>query len=124
MFITINGVQIKEHDETKDLPNILEKSFEIEYLDNVYLNNLVCLDLINIKVKETKRKFVRNVKIDHGRKWMYVVKHTDFALNRAKYGEVCCIVHDKIGEYLAKEYSIDAADTFLIDSMDKVYIPS
>jgi hypothetical protein len=96
----------------------------MEYLDNVYLHSLVYLDLINIKVKENKRNFLRKVKIDHGRKWMYVVKHTDFALNRAKYGEVCCIVHDKIGDYLSKEYGIIAAETFLIDSMDKVYIPS
>jgi hypothetical protein len=81
MFITINGVQVKEHDETMDLPNLLDKRFEIEYLDNVYLNNVVCLDLINIKVKENKRKFVQKTKIDHGRKWMYVIKHANFVEN-------------------------------------------
>ncbi|WP_283780679.1 hypothetical protein [Peribacillus frigoritolerans] len=40
MFQTINGVQIREHDGTKAQSNLLEKRFEIEYLDNVYLNQL------------------------------------------------------------------------------------
>ncbi|MEY9866517.1 hypothetical protein ABIE66_001896 [Peribacillus sp. B2I2] len=40
MFQTINGVQIREHDETKAQSNLLDKRFEIEYLDNVYLNQL------------------------------------------------------------------------------------
>jgi len=46
MFQTINGVQIREHDETKAKPNLIDKRFEIEYLDNVYLHKLVCIDLI------------------------------------------------------------------------------
>lgn len=124
MFQIINGVQVKEHEETKDLPNILDKRFEIEFLDNVYLHKLLCLDLININVKGYKRKYGRKREINHGRKWMYVIKHNDFAENRKKYGELCCIIHEKIGDYLAKEYGLDPTGMFIVDSMDQVYILS
>jgi hypothetical protein len=61
MFQTINGVQIREHDETKALPNLLEKRFEIEYLDNVYLYRVVCIDIINMPVKGYERRYGINV---------------------------------------------------------------
>ncbi|WP_066385504.1 hypothetical protein [Neobacillus mesonae] len=122
MFQTINGVQISEHEETKANPNLFEKRFEIEFLDHVYLNNLVCLDLININVKEFKRKFGRKIVVDHGRKWMYVVKHNDYVENRKKYGKVCSIIHEKIGGYLKKEYGFDPTGMFVVDSMGTVYV--
>lgn len=50
MFQNINGVQIKENDETKDLPNLIDKRFEIEYIDHVYLHKLLCFDFINLEV--------------------------------------------------------------------------
>jgi hypothetical protein len=122
MFQNINGVQIREHDETKALPNILEKRFEVEYVDNVYLNNLVCIDIININVKGYEKKYGFKRKKDYGRKWMYVIKHTDFVDNRKRYGEVCCIIHEKIYEYLAKEFGFNPVGGFLIDGMENVYI--
>ncbi|ETI67256.1 hypothetical protein [Neobacillus vireti] len=121
MFQTINGVQIREHDETKAIPNLTEKRFEIEYLDNVYLNKVVCIDIINIPVKGHQWKYgIKRLK-DYGRMWMYVIKHNDFAENRKKYGEVCNLIHDKIGVYLQKEYGLNPVGSFIIDSMDKVY---
>ncbi|MGG1400194.1 hypothetical protein ABE288_20580 [Bacillus salipaludis] len=121
MFQTINGVQIREHEETKALSNLQEKRFEIEYLDNVYLNRLVCIDIINMPVKGHVRKYgFRRLK-DFGKMWMYVVKHHDFDENRKLYGEVCSIIHEKIGEYLDKEYGLSPVGTFLIDSMERVY---
>ncbi|PEQ90724.1 hypothetical protein CN481_16785 [Bacillus sp. AFS006103] len=122
MFQTINGVQIREHDETKDLPNLLEKRFEIEYLDKVYVNGLVCIDIININVQGYERKYGFKRKIDYGRQWMYVIKHNDYVENRLKYGEVCSLIHEKIGVYLAREFRFNPVGGFLIDSMDKVYI--
>lgn len=124
MFHSINGVQIREHDETKDLPNLIDKRFEIEYLDNVYLNKLVCLDLVNINVKSNVRKYgIKRLK-DYGRQWVFVVKHTDYAKNRKRYSEVTCIIHDKIGDYLAKEYGYDPTGMNLMDSMENVYVLS
>jgi hypothetical protein len=122
MFHTINGVQIKEHTKTKELPNILDKRFEIEYLDNVYLNKLVCIDIINIPVKEPVRKYGFKRLKDRGRMWMFVIKHKDFVENRVKYGEVCSIIHEKIGEYLHNEYGLSPEGQFIIDSMERVYI--
>jgi hypothetical protein len=53
---------------------------------------------------------------------MFVVKDTDYAENRKGYGEVACIIHDKIGEYLADEYGYNPVGKILMDTMDKVYI--
>jgi hypothetical protein len=124
MFQTINGVQIREHDETKSLHNLFEKRFEIEYLDLVYLNKLVCIDIINIPVKGHVRKYGFKRLQDYGRMWMYVVKHNDFVENRTKYGEVCSLIHEKISMYLKEEYGFPPTGKFIIDSMDKVYISS
>jgi hypothetical protein len=124
MFQTINGVQIKEHEENKENPNTLEKRFEIEYLDNVYLNKLVCIDIINIPVKVNVKKYGIKRQVDYGRKWMYVVKHNDFELNRKRYAEVCSLIHDKIGIYLRDGFGIDPTGMFIIDNMDKVYVLS
>lgn len=124
MFHTINGVQIKEHDETKEKPNLIGKRFEIEYLENVYLHKLVCIDLINIPVKGYERKFGRKKLKDFGPHWMFVVKHSDYAENNKKYGEVCSIIYEKIGEYLAKEFGLNPVGRFIVDSMDKVYVTS
>ncbi|MEH7098169.1 hypothetical protein [Neobacillus vireti] len=122
MFQTVNGVQIREQGETKALPNLLEKRFEIEYLDYVYLNKVVCIDIINIPVKGYERKYgIKRLK-DYGRMWMYVVKHKDYAENRKKYAEVCSLIHDKIGIFLEKEFGISPFGKFIIDSMDRVYI--
>ncbi|MEH7130713.1 hypothetical protein V7103_21185 [Neobacillus drentensis] len=122
MFQTINGVQIREHDETKALTNLQEKRFEIEYLDHVYLYKLVCIDIINIPVKGYERKYGFKRKKDFGPMWMYVIKHNDYDENRKKYGEVCSLIHEKTVEYLSKEFGLNPVGGFLIDSMDKVYI--
>jgi hypothetical protein len=53
--------------------------------------------------------------------WMYVVKHKDFAENREKYGEVCSLIHEKIGEYLEKNFGFNPVGNFIVDSTDKVY---
>ncbi|MGX6443575.1 hypothetical protein ACWM35_10185 [Neobacillus sp. K501] len=124
MFQTINGVQIREYDETKELPNIIDKCFEIEYLDNLYLNKLVCLDLININVKGYDRRYGFKQLKAYGRKWMFVVKHKDYAENRRKYGEVGCIVHDKIAEYLRGEYGYNPVGGRLMDCEENVYTTS
>ncbi|MEH6956773.1 hypothetical protein [Neobacillus drentensis] len=124
MFQTINGVQIRERNETKELPNLIDKRFEIEYIDNVYLHKLVQLDLININVKGHKRKFGRKTLKDYGRNWMFVVKHKDYAENRRKYAEVGAIIHDKIAEYLIKEYGYKPVGMRLMDCEDNVYTSS
>jgi hypothetical protein len=124
MFQNINGVQIREYDETKSLPNLTDKRFEIEYQDNVYLHKLIQIDLINISVKGHKRKFGRKTLIDYGRNWIFVIKHNDYAENRGKYAEVSAIIHDKIGGFLVKEYGYDPLGTKLIDGMNNVYINS
>jgi hypothetical protein len=121
MFQTINGVQLKEHDETKALTNLQEKRFQVEYLDHVYLNKLVCIDIINIPVKGHERKYGFKRLKDYGRMWMYVIKHNDYDENREKYGEVCSIIHEKIGEFLEKEYGLSPVGTFIIDSIDRVF---
>lgn len=122
MFQTINGVQIREHAETKELPNLIDKRFEIEYQDNVYLNRLVCLDLINIPVQGYERKYGFKRLKDYGCHWMFVVKHKDYAENRRKYAEVGCIVNDKIAEYLKAEYGYNPVGGRLMDCEDSVYI--
>lgn len=61
---------------------------------------------------------------NYGRQWMFVVKHKDYAENRREYGEIGCIVHDKIAEYLANEYGYDHAGGKLMDCEDNVYISS
>jgi hypothetical protein len=124
MFQTVNGVQIREHTETKSLAVLQEKRFEIEYLDHVYLNKLVCIDIINIPVKEPVRKYGFKRLKDRGRMWMYVIKHKDFDENRRKYGEVCTIIHEKLWDYLENEYGLSPVGTFIIDSMERVYINS
>jgi hypothetical protein len=123
MYQTINGVQIRENEETRELPNLVDKIFEIEYLDNVYLHKLVCLDFINIKVKGRERKYGMKFKKDYGQQWMFVVKDNDFVENRKMYGEVACLIHDKIGDFLVKEYGYKPG-LILMDSMDKVYLTS
>ncbi|MEY9866518.1 hypothetical protein ABIE66_001897 [Peribacillus sp. B2I2] len=52
---------------------------------------------------------------------MYVIKHLDYSENRKRYGEVCSLIHEKIGEYLGKEFGLSPVGPFLIDSMDRVY---
>jgi hypothetical protein len=116
------GVQIREWDDTRGLTNLLEKKWEIEYL---YLQKLVCLDLINIPIAEKQRKYgLLKVEKDLGRHWLYVVKDNDFVENRSLYSEVICIIHNRIGEYLAKEYGFNPTGNFYMDSHDKVYINS
>ncbi|ALC88888.1 hypothetical protein AM500_03035 [Bacillus sp. FJAT-18017] len=118
MFHTVNGVQIREHDETLMKPNTLEKRFEIEYLDNVYLHKLICIDLINLNVKKPRRFINKSL----GRKWLYVIKDHDFDENREKYGVLCRMIHEKIGDYLRDEYGFEPTGLFLIDSMERVYV--
>jgi hypothetical protein len=119
MFQNINGVQIREHIETKDLPNLIDKRFEIEYLDNVYVHKLVCLDFININVIGTGRMPLRRRK--YGRQWMFVVKETEFSIRRKEYAEVCCIIYEKIGDYLRTEYRY-IPGRVILDSIERVYI--
>lgn len=121
MFQTINGVQIRESNETKSFTDIQEKRFEIEYLDNVYLNRIVCIDIINIPVQLQERKYGFKRLKDNGQMWMYVIKHKDFDENRKKYGEVSRIVHEKIASYLEMEYRLNTVGTFIIEGMDKIY---
>lgn len=121
MFQNINGVQFREVEETKFLPDLKEKRFEIEYIDNVYLHKRISLDLININVTGQKRKFGIKLKADIGRKWMLVVKDTDFEENRSKYAELGCIIHDKIGPFLIEEFGYVPGD-LIMDQADKVYV--
>ncbi|WP_316568855.1 hypothetical protein [Neobacillus sp. YIM B06451] len=118
MFQNINGVQIREHDETRELPNITEKRFEIEYVDNVYLHKVICLDFINMPVKQ--KGLIKSK--DLGRHWMLVVKHNDFVENRLLYAEVGCIIHDKIRDFLCEEYGYESGKIpILMDQKEKVY---
>lgn len=52
---------------------------------------------------------------------MLVVKDVDFDKNRRKYAEVGCIIHDKIGGFLSREYGYVPGD-LLMDQADKVYL--
>lgn len=121
MFHNINGVQIKENEDTKFLPDLKEKRFEIEYIDNVYLHKRISLDFINLNVMGYKRLLGFKKIADLGRMWMLVVKDTDYDENKSKYAELGCIIHDKIGPLLTEEYGYVPGDV-IMDQADRVYI--
>lgn len=79
----------------------------------MYLHKLVCLDIININVQGGRGRR----KQFNGRQWKYDIKHSNFMVNRKKYGEVCGLIHEKIVEYLYKEYGLNPIGNFIIDSM-------
>jgi hypothetical protein len=115
-FETVNGVQIREIEETRNKPNITDKQFEIEYLDNVYLHRLVRFQLIHANVLGGRGK----TKQFNGLQKMFIVMDTkdEFIKGRKQYGEVACIVYEKIAEYLVKKYNYNPVAMILMDSVD------
>jgi hypothetical protein len=115
-FETVNGVQIREVKQTRDKPKIEDKQFEIEYLDNVYLHRLVCFQLFHANVMVGRGK----TKQFNGLQKMFVVMDTkdEFIKGRKQYGEVACMVYEKIADYLVKKYNYNPVAMILMDSVD------
>jgi hypothetical protein len=115
-FITINGVQIREIEETKDKPNIIDKQFEIEYLDNVYVHKLVRLQFMYANVLGGRGK----LKKFNGKQWMVVIMDSkdEFHRYREEYEQVASLVFEKVGIYLRDTYSFNPECKVLIDSID------
>jgi hypothetical protein len=120
MFQNVNGVQIREHKETKEMPNLIDKRFEIEYQDDDFTHKLVCLDIMIVNVNSERWRTKRF----NGYQWMYVINNSDFYEYREMYAEVCKVIQKKIGGYFQKEYGLSPVGEFLIESKDRVYVSS
>jgi hypothetical protein len=91
---SINGVMLREYPETLEKP-LLEKRFEIQYMDNTYFHKTIFLDFINLEAQ------------GHGRMWIFVVKDVEeffYENNRSIYGEIVREVHDRIVPHLQQNY--------------------
>ncbi|MCM3655337.1 hypothetical protein [Metabacillus litoralis] len=94
MYQNINGVRFREFPETLEKP-LLEKRFDIQYMDNTYLYKTIFLDFINLPVK------------GHGRMWIFVVKNLEsveeYKVNSICYGEIVGEVHNRLIPYLQQK---------------------
>ena len=100
-FKSVNGVKIREYEESRQEKSLKNKVFEIQYNDCEYLQQKVFLDLAQVSTSS-------------GRKWMFVVKNENFFDQRETFTEVIRTIHDKLYHYLMNEIKL-AADTILID---------
>jgi hypothetical protein len=119
MFLSINGVQIRELEITKDKPNIDDKQFEIEYVDNVFVHKLVRIHFMKVNVKGGRGR----TKHMNGQQWMFIImdSKSEFDKRRKAYAELSCMIHDKIGDYLADNYNYNTVGIpIIIDSMETI----
>lgn len=110
MFRRVNGVLIREFDETKELPSIFDKRFEFKFYDNLYLHKRISVDFMNINVK------------GYGRNWMFSVKETDYEDNKYVYSLLVKVIHNKVQDYLERKYGYEPNGWILMKSGKKFYM--
>ncbi|MRG87562.1 hypothetical protein [Salinibacillus xinjiangensis] len=110
MLKEVNGVSISfTKSELKNNPK--EATIQIEYFDEEFFYELLCIDLVQIKVKHI------------GKRWIYAIRdiNYDFYENhKDEFQHVINTIHMRIKDYLSRFIDI-GNERALADHFSKVY---